>query len=140
MKREPAVVTTKLVTEVMNSSNLELSPARVNDSIISGQMVSKILAQVVEIHPYSAFTKIFGRSEIYLKPIDLYLDTLPESVTFADLILLAQRRNEILIGYRYGVYADDVDRDFGVNVNMPKDRIIRPAKDDYFIVLSENDL
>ncbi|HQO39644.1 MAG TPA: hypothetical protein PK986_04170 [Spirochaetota bacterium] len=137
-------VTTKLVTEVMNSSNLELvARTGVNDSIISGQMVSKILAQVAENPPIlGVYEDLFTEegSEIYLKPIDLYLDTLPESVTFADLILLAQRRNEILIGYRYGVYADDVDRDFGVNVNMPKDRIIRPAKDDYFIVLSENDL
>lgn len=137
-------VATKLVTEVMNSSNLELiARTGVNDSIISGQMVSKILAQVAENPPIlGVYEDLFTEegSEIYLKPIDLYLETLPDRVTVADLMLLAQKRNEILIGYRYGAYADDVDRYFGVNINMPKNTVIIPSKDDYFIVLSENEL
>ncbi|HPS58735.1 MAG TPA: hypothetical protein PK514_11580 [Spirochaetota bacterium] len=137
-------VTTKLVTEVMNSSNLELiARTGVNDSIISGQMVSKILAQVAENPPIlGVYEDLFTEegSEIYLKPIDLYLDKLPDRVTVADLMLLAQKRNEILIGYRYGAYADDVDRHFGVNVNMSKNIVIKPSANDYFIVLSENDL
>ena len=114
-----------------------------NFSIISGQMVSKILAQVAENPPIlGVYEDLFTEegSEIYLKPVDLYLDKLPDKVTVADLMLLAQKRGEILIGYRYGAYADDVDRHFGVNLNMPKDTEIKPSKDDYFIVLSENDL
>ena len=143
-KKTGSKVTTKLVTEVMNSSNLELiARTGVNDSIISGQMVSKILAQVAENPPIlGVYEDLFTEegSEIYLKPIDLYLDKLPEKVTVADLMLLAQKRNEILLGYRYGAFADDVDRHFGVNVNIPKDTVITPSKNDYFIVLSENDL
>ncbi len=143
-KKTGSKVTTKLVTEVMNSSNLELvARTGVNDSIISGQMVSKILAQVAENPPIlGVYEDLFTEegSEIYLKPIDIYLDKLPEKVTVADLMLLAQKRNEILLGYRYGAFADVVDRHFGVNVNIPKDTVITPSKNDYFIVLSENDL
>lgn len=137
-------VATKIITEVMNSSNLELiARTGVNDSIVSGQMVSKILAQVSENPPiikvYEDLFKEEG-SEIYLKPISLYLDTLPEKATIADFILLAQQRGEILIGYRYGSLADDVDRNFGVVINIAKDTVIHPSPDDYFIVLSEDEL
>ena len=79
-------------------------------------------------------------SEIYLKPINLYLDTLPEKATVADFIYLAQQRGEILIGYRYGSLADDVDRNFGVVINIAKDTVINPSADDYFVVLSEDEL
>lgn len=137
-------VETKLVTEVMNSSNLELvARTGVNDSIISGQMVSKILAQVAENPPIlGVYEDLFTEegSEIYLKPIGLYLDRLPEKVIFTDLVLLAQKRGEILLGYRYGRFADDVDMHFGVKVNLSKDTEITPSPDDYFIVLSENEL
>ncbi len=137
-------VETKLVTEVMNSSNLELvARTGVNDSIISGQMVSKILAQVSE-NPaiLGVYEDLFTEegSEIYLKPINLYLERLPEKVVYADLIQLTMKRGEILIGYRYGSQADDVDRHFGVNINIAKDTVIAPSKDDYFVVLAENEL
>jgi len=143
-KRTGKKVETKLVTEVMNSSNLELiARTGVNDSIISGQMVSKILAQVAENPPILAvYEDLFTEegSEIYLKPLTLYLEQLPEKATVADLISLARKRNEILIGYRQGIYADDVDRHFGVNINIPKDTVISPTKDDYLIVLAEDEL
>lgn len=143
-KRTGEKVTTKIITEVMNSSNLELiARTGVNDSIISGQMVSKILAQVSENPPViKVYEDLFTEegSEIYLKPITLYLDTLPEKAALADFMYLAQHRGEILIGYRYGSLADDVDKNFGVAINMAKDTILYPSPDDYFIVLSEDEL
>ncbi len=143
-KKTGKKVETKIITEVMNSTNLELiARTGVNDSIISGQMVSKILAQVAENPPIlQVYEDLFREegSEIYLKPINLYLDRLPEQVTLADFISLAQKRGEILIGYRFGAEADDVDKHFGVYINLPKDKVIKPSKDDFFIVLAENEL
>lgn len=43
-------------------------------------------------------------SEVYLKPAGLYLEKLPAEVTFADLITLAQKSNEMCMGVKVGVH------------------------------------
>ncbi|MCB1308581.1 MAG: hypothetical protein KDK30_10390 [Leptospiraceae bacterium] len=137
-------VRTQLISEVMNSDNLELiARTGVNDSIISYQMISKIMAQVAE-NPeiLSVYQGLFSEegSEIYLKPLHLYIEQIPARVTVADLMALAQQRNEVMIGYRYNSKANDVRANFGIEVNMPKGTVIQPHPDDRLIVLAEDEL
>jgi hypothetical protein len=137
-------VKTQIISEVMNSDNLELVVRTgVNDSIISYQMISKLLAQVAE-NPeiLLVYEDLFSEegSEIYLKPIDIYLEKIPEKVTVADLMLLASKRKEILIGYRSKVLENSVQDNFGISINMPKNKVIEPQADDSLIVLSEDEL
>jgi len=137
-------VKTQVITEVMRSDNLELVvQTGVNDSIISNQMVSKIMAQVAE-NPavLKVYEDLFSEagSEIYLKPVTLYLDRLPESVTFADLMRLAQKRNEVLLGYRAMETGHNMREHFGVTINPAKDWTISPREGDQMVVLAENEL
>jgi hypothetical protein len=135
---------TQIISEVMNSDNLELiSHTGVHDAIISTKMVSKILAQVAEEpDTLSIYDEIFREegSEIYLKPLGLYLNRIPETVRFCDLIRLAQRRQEICIGYRKREKQHDVQSNFGIVLNPPKDKDIKLSLHDCIIVLAENEL
>ena len=135
---------TQVITEVMKSDNLELIVRTgVNDSIISNQMVSKIMAQVAE-NPgvLKVYEDLFSEegSEIYLKPVTLYLDALPESATFADFMRLAQKRGEILLGYRARELEHSVSDNFGVIINPKKNLAVSPKEGDQLIVLAENEL
>jgi len=137
-------VKTQVITEVMRSDNLELVVRTgVNDSIISNQMVSKIMAQVAE-NPavLKVYEDLFSEagSEIYLKPVTLYLEQLPESVTFADLMRLAQKRNEVLLGYRAIETGHVMKEHFGVTINPEKDWKFTPREGDQMVVLAENEL
>lgn len=138
-------VNTQIVSEVMDSHNLELvSRTGVNDFIISGQMVSKIIAQAAEnpdtMEIYRDLFREEG-AEIYVKPIWLYLDTIPaDPIRFADLMKLAQHRDECCIGYRIGRLGRNVEEHFGVVLNPPKDRAFRLQPEDYLIVLAEDEL
>ncbi len=143
-EKSGTAVKTQVITEVMKSDNLELIVRTgVNDSIISNQMVSKIMAQVAE-NPavLKVYEDLFSEegSEIYLKPLNLYLDSPPESVTFADLMRLAQKRQEILLGYRFRELEHSVKDNFGVLVNPDKGMVIKPREGDQLIVLAENEL
>jgi len=142
--RSRSPVKTQVITEVMNSENLELiSRTGVNDSIISYQMVSKVLAQVGE-NPrvLEVYEDLFSEegAEIYLKPIELYLKDLPPELSFADLMGLAEKRGEILIGYRYKLRETQMENNFGVEINPLKGTLIQPESGDRLIVLSENEL
>ncbi|MCP4134579.1 MAG: hypothetical protein GY754_26635 [bacterium] len=142
-KKTGTVVTTQLITEVMNSENLELVvKTGVNDSIITYKMVSKILAQLAE-NPniLMVYNDLFSEagSEIYLKSPDLYIKELPETMTVADIIALVQKRGELFIGYRFKEQEFSVPHNFGVSVNPPKDMIIHPVPEDRLIVLAEDE-
>ena len=106
-------------------------------------MVSKVLAQIAEEPAVlDVYNDLFSEegSEIYLKPIDLYFNELPENIMFIDLMHLAQKRNEVLLGYRFIEKENDVGEKFGVQINNPKTQIILPKSGDQLIVLSENEL
>ncbi len=137
-------VETQIISEVMDSENLELVvKTGVNDSIISYQMISKIMAQVAE-NPdiLDVYEDLFSEegSEIYLKPLDLYLGEVPASLTFADLMAVAEKRGEVLIGYRYKEKETSMEHNFGIEVNVPKDRVIKPKGNDCLIVVSRDEL
>ncbi|MCG8570576.1 MAG: hypothetical protein MJB14_10590 [Spirochaetes bacterium] len=137
-------VKTQIISEVMNSENLELiSKTGVNDAIISTKMVSKVLAQIAEEPDILAvYEEIFKEegSEIYLKPLSLYVDTIDKDITFGDCIRIAQQRNEICLGYRHKVDENNVEKEFGVIINPPKDKKIELSVEDSLIVISEDEL
>lgn len=134
----------QIITEVLNSENLELiSATGANDAIISTKMVSKILAQVAqEPDILAVYDEIFQEdgSEIYLKPLDLYLQDAPKSLSFADLIAIAQQRDEICLGYRSKALKQDVEQNFGIILNPAKDTPIDVGDIDHIIVIAEDEL
>jgi Trk K+ transport system NAD-binding subunit len=135
---------TKIITEVLDSNNQELiTKAGVDDFIISNRMVSMFLAQISE-QPgiQSVYDDLFQEegSEIYLKPAWLYLDKLPMTLRFADLMALAQKRDgEVCIGYKIKALEDDSEENFGVKLNPPKDRQITLNPEDALVVVAEDD-
>ncbi len=136
---------TKLITEVLNSENKELiSRAGVNDFIISNRFISNILAQISEEPDIKAvYDDLFEEdgSEIYLKPVSLYLKNLPnKAVKFSDLMHLAQQRNEICIGFRSHKDIDNINENFGVKMipNKNKTYVLHP--DDNLVVVAADEL
>ncbi len=136
-------VRTKLITEVMNSDNLELvSKTGVNDFIISNQMISKVYAQVaMDPSVLYIYTELFNEegSEIYLKPLVYYFELpIPENLHFADVMHAAFKRGEVAIGYRLkrpGTLAHE-----GVVLNPPKHTVLDIGPEDFVIVIAENEL
>ncbi|MFQ3180692.1 MAG: hypothetical protein ACJA17_000039 [Polaribacter sp.] len=60
-------------------------------------------------------------SEIYVKSTDLYSSEFPQTVSFADLIGLAAKRDEVCLGIRKGNLSKDGNFNFGVRLNLSKD-------------------
>jgi len=136
---------TTLITEVMNSDNQELiSRAGGNDFIISNRFVSNILAQISEEPDIKAvYDDLFEEdgSEIYLKPLSLYLETMPEEpVKFSDLMQLAQKRKEICIGFRSHENVENIDENFGVKMIPDKNKTYLLHPDDNLVVVAEDEL
>lgn len=134
----------KIITEVLNSENQELiSKAGVNDFIISNRFVSNILAQISEEPDIkSVYDNLFQEDgcEIYLKPASLYFEECPIEVSFADLMAIAQKRNEICIGIRRNELAEDINENFGVSLIPEKGTIYQMLPDDSLVVISEDEL
>lgn len=138
------VANIKIITEVLDSDNQELiAKAGVNDFIISNRFVSNILAQISEEPDIKVvYDNLFEEdgSEIYLKPVSLYLEQCPAEVTFADLMALAQKRKEICFGVRLGKYADDIHKNFGVVLIPEKNTNYTIQADDSLVVIAEDEL
>lgn len=137
-------VSTKIVTEVLDSNNHSLiHQAGVNDFIISNRMVSMIFAQMSEEPGIKlVYDDLFQEegSEIYVKPVELYFESLPVKATFADLMKLAQKRDEeACIGVKFGAKAGSVDENYGVNLIPPKDEVIELCKGDALVVVAEDE-
>jgi ion channel POLLUX/CASTOR len=134
---------TRLITEVMDSENQELvHKAGVNDFIISNRLVSKIFAQVSEQRDIkTVYDDLFRAegSELYLKPIHAYLASFPVEVSFADLMLLAQKRNEVCLGVKIGGLEGAPDRNYGVILNPEKNTRWTLTERDALVVLAEDD-
>lgn len=134
---------TKLITEVMDSDNQALvAKAGVNDFIISNRFVSMILAQLSEEPDMKrVYDDLFSEdgSEIYLKPAELYFNELPASYTFADMMKVAQQREEVCIGVKVAEHEDDMDKNFGVKLIPEKDVAYALQPNDCLIVVSEDE-
>lgn len=135
---------TKIITQVLNSENQDLIiQADVDDFIISNKLITMILAQLSEQPQIKKlYDDIFQEdgNEIYVKPAHLYFDNLPLTLDFATIIKQATKRDEICMGIRYGDLAKNVDENFGVKLNLPKDKQITLTKNDFLIVLAEDEL
>jgi len=138
-------ISTKLITEVLDSANQELiSRAGVNDFIISNRMVSMMFAQISEEPDIQrVYDDLFQEdgSEIYVKPAWLYFEQLPVTCTFGDLMKLVQKRDEeICIGYKLKELETDGDENYGVKLIPFKDTEVTLGAEDGLVVVAEDDM
>jgi len=133
----------KIITEVSDSKNMELiAYTGVNDLIISIRLISMMLAQISENKKvYGLYDQLLKESgsEIYIKPVELYFQSTPKKLNFADIIHAAQKRNEICIGIKIKKLEKDFERNFGIEINPPKEKVFELLESDSFVVLSENE-
>lgn len=134
---------TKLITEILDSDNQSLvATAGVYEFIISNRFISMLLAQISEDADIKqVYDDLFAEdgSEIYLKPIELYLSELPASATFADMIGLAQKRHEVALGVKIKSHENDMQANFGVKLIPEKNMIYTFQPGDTLIVLAEDE-
>jgi hypothetical protein len=101
-----------------------------------------ILAQISEARDVKrVYDDIFQEagSEIYLKPVSLYFESLPAEVSFADMMLIARKRKEVCLGVKIKSMEDDGDRNFGVMLIPPKNDKFRLQDGDTLVVLAEDE-
>lgn len=138
-------VESKIITEVLDSSNQELiTRAGVNDFIISNRMVSMIFAQLAnEPDIIAVYDDLFQEdgSEIYVKPAWLYFEKLPITCKFGDLMKCVRKRDtEICLGVKYKRHENDSDENFGIKLIPEKDEEITLGWTDGLVVLAEDDM
>ncbi len=137
-------INTKLITEVMDFQNQTLvAQTGVKDVIISTRLLSMIISQVSENKDIKQiYDDIFQEdgSEIYLKPIDLYYDTPPNNVSFAQLMRQAQARGEVCLGVKIHAQETDADANFGVELIPEKHKTFDLKAKDCLVVLAEDEL
>ena len=135
---------TKLITEILDSQNYALvARAGVQDVIISNRLVSMIMAQISESRDIEkVYDDIFQEdgSEIYLKPASLYFDELPIEVTFADMIRIAQRREEVCIGLKKKALENNKEANNGVQLIPEKNTVYTLQPEDSLVVVAEDEL
>ena len=135
---------TKLITEILDSQNDALvARAGVQDVIISNRLVSMIMAQISESRDIEkVYDDIFQEdgSEIYLKPASLYFDSLPAEVSFADLMGLAQKRDEICFGVKVKSLEGIKEDNNGVSLIPEKNTRFNLQPEDSLVVLAEDEL
>jgi len=132
--------TTKLITEVLDSDNQELvARAGVHDFIISNRYISMLLAQVSEDSDIKrVYDDLFQEegSEIYLKPASLYFTSFPQEATFADIMWIAQKREEVCLGVKIKALEKDGGQNFGVKLIPEKNTSFALEPDDALVVLA----
>lgn len=135
---------TKLITEVLESQNNALiAKAGVKDMIISNRLISMITAQISESCGIKdVYDNIFQEdgSEIYLKPLSLYFRNFPVTVRFADLIAVAQTREEVCFGVKIKAQEENPNANHGVKLIPPKDTMLQLNADDCLVVVAEDEL
>lgn len=133
----------QLITEVMDSNNQSLiSSAGVRDFIVSDKLVSMLLAQMSEEADIkNVYDDLFSEdgSEIYLKPLSLYLDNPAVELTFADCIRIAQLRSEICIGIKVTADEANEDANYGVELIPDKKKKFKFMPEDCLVVLAEDE-
>ena len=136
-------INTRLITEVMDSSNRNLiSRVGVKDFVISNRVISMLIAQISEEarikDVYDILFKEDG-SEIYLKPLSLYFENIPESMSFADCMAIAQKRDEVCLGVKIKADEMDTDKNNGVKLIPEKNTKYSFTAEDCLVVLSEDE-
>ena len=134
-------ITTKIVTEVLDSANQELiNQAGVNDFIISNRLISMIFAQLSEEpRMKDVYENLFAEagSEIYAKPASLYFSSLPVTCRFVDLMGVAQKRDgEICIGFKLDEHQKDPKKNYGVTLVPDKASTVTIGEHDALVVVA----
>lgn len=131
-----------IVSEMLDLRNRDLAEVtNVDDFIVSDRLISLMLSQVSEnARLGEVFQDLFDPqgSEIYLKPVDQYVET-GRPVNFYTVVEAARRRGEVAFGYRLFEYAEDPGRHYGVIINPEKDAFVEFSPADRIIVLAEDD-
>ncbi len=129
-----------IVTEMLDIRNRELAEVtQVDDFIVSEHLISLMLAQLSEnAELYDVFENVFDPegSEIYLKPINDYVET-GTPVNFYTVVEAAHRRGETAIGYRLASESKDAGKSYGVHTNPLKSKEVVFASEDKVIVIAE---
>ena len=136
-------IDTRLIAEVMDSSNQDLvAQAGVKDFIISNRFISMLIAQMSEeARIKDVYDILFQEdgSEIYLKPLSVYFEDIPEEMTFADCMAIAQKREEICLGVKIKADEMDPDKNNGVKLIPEKNTKYSFKPEDCLVVLSEDE-
>ncbi len=144
IKKEDEGHLTNIITQVLNSENQDIiTQTDVDDFIISNYLITMILTQLCEDPRIKLFyDDIFSEdgSEIYVKPVHLYFKEFPQKVTFADIMGIANKRDEICLGIRKEKLHKDAAANFGITLNMKKDAVVEIEAGDFLVVLSEDEL
>ena len=134
---------TKLITEILDSDNQSLvAHAGVNDFIISNRFISMLVAQISEDADIKrVYDDLFEEdgSEIYLKPAPLYFKEFPVDVTYADMIHVAQQRQEVCLGLKQKAFEEDMSKNLGVKLIPEKGKVYTLTADDTLVVLAEDE-
>ena len=130
-----------IVSEIRDPRNKRLaSVARVNDFIVSNEIISMILAQVSE-EPWllDIYSELFDPRgcEIYLRDSSLYLIPGRPS-SFRAVMQAAHLRNELALGYRVAALHMDLDRNFGITLNPRKDEPLELCAADQIVVIARD--
>jgi voltage-gated potassium channel Kch len=130
-----------IVSEMLDLRNRELAEAaKVDDFIVSEHLISLMMAQLSENAALMAvFTDMFDPegSEIYLKPIEDYVD-ISQPINFYTVAEAARRRNETAIGYRLMSELQNAEKAYGVHTNPKKSEKVSFSPGDKVIVISES--
>ncbi len=130
-----------IVTEMRDPRNRELAEAtRADDFIVGARLVSLMMAQLTE-NPelLPVFEDLFDPegSEVYLKPVEDYVET-GRPMAFDTVVEAARRRGQTAFGYRLQAQAGDAGRAYGVVVNPRKSDSVTFAPGDKVVVLAED--
>lgn len=130
-----------IVSEMLDLRNRELAEVtRADDFIVSDRLVSLVLTQFSENkHLKEVFDVLFKAdgSEIYLKPVELYVKT-GVPLTFYTVVEAAARKGQIALGYRLMEYDHDSARAYGIVVNPVKSEEVVFKAGDRIVVLAED--
>lgn len=136
-------VPTRLISEVMDSDNIEIiQQTGVRDFLISNQIVSKIMAQLAEDPAVKmVYDDLFRESgsEIYLKPAHIYLKNCPLKVNFADIMMAAQKRNEVCFGVRMLSQKSQNEGESNLHIIPSKETVFELQPEDLLITLAEDE-
>jgi hypothetical protein len=125
----------------MDSANAQIiQQSGVKDFLVSNQFVSKMMAQISEDPDVNlVYEDLFREdgSETYLKPAWLYFENLPAELSFADVMLAAQKRNEVCFGLK--IKSEEYEPKFGIHIIPKKDEVFNLEEGDMLIVLAEDE-
>lgn len=130
-----------VVSEMRDARNRDLAQAtRADDFIISHQLASAMLAQIVENREMTAvFAELFSPhgAELYLRPARDYVN-LNRSVNFYTVVQAARERGEIALGYRLHPSKSAARAENEIHLNPPKSNLLTFGEADRIIVLAND--